>query len=121
VPSHTAIYRGQNISPSEIAWRLPVREPNPYQLEWDDLINAIRQDKPYNEVKRGAEASLVTSMGRMAAHTGQSITYEQILNLQHEFAPGVDQLASNSPPPLLPDPDGKYPVPQPGLVKDREY
>ena len=46
-------------------------EPNPYQLEWDDLLDAIRNDKPYNEVKRGAEASLVASMGRMAAHTGQ--------------------------------------------------
>ena len=51
--------------------RIPQPEPNPYQIEWDDLIDAIRQDKPYNEVKRGAEASLVTCMGRMAAHTGQ--------------------------------------------------
>jgi hypothetical protein len=33
-------------------------------------MEAIREDKPYNEVKRGAKASLVTSMGRMAAHTG---------------------------------------------------
>ncbi len=27
-------------------------EPNPYQLEWDDLVDAIRQDRPYNEVER---------------------------------------------------------------------
>ncbi len=33
------------------------------------------------------KASLVTSMGRMAAHTGQEITYEDILNGEHEFAP----------------------------------
>ena len=42
-------------------------EQNPYQNEWNDLVDAIRGDKPYNEVKRGVEASLVTSMGRMAA------------------------------------------------------
>ena len=60
---------------SDITWAFPQPEPNPYQVEWDDLIHAIRKDKLYNEVKRGAEASLVTSMGRMAAHTGQVITF----------------------------------------------
>ena len=102
-------------------WAFSQPEPNPYQLEWDDLIDAIRQDKPYNEVKRGAEASLVTSMGRMAAHTGQVITYDQMLNCDHEFAPDVDKLTMDSPAPLLAGPDGKYPVPQPGIVTKREY
>ena len=37
--------------------------------------------------QRGAEASLVTAMGRMAAHTGQVITRDQMLNSDHEFAP----------------------------------
>ena len=46
-------------------------EPNPYQMEWDDLIAAIREDKPYNETERGTEASLQCVLGRMAAHTGQ--------------------------------------------------
>ena len=48
-------------------------------------MDAIRADKPYNEAKRGIEASLVTSMGRMSAHTGREITYEEILNCQHEL------------------------------------
>ena len=51
---------------------------------------AIRADRPYNEVQRGVEASLVTSMGRMSAHTGQVVTFEQMLNCEHEFAPGLD-------------------------------
>ena len=46
-------------------------EPNPYQMEWDDLIAAIREDKPYNETERGTEASLQCVLGRMAAHTGR--------------------------------------------------
>ena len=54
-------------------------EQDPYQNEWDDLMTAIRNDQPYSEVKYGVEASLVTSMGRMAAHTGQEITYDDIL------------------------------------------
>src|ERR1019366_7503587 len=50
-----------------------------YDFEWEDLIQAIREDKRYNEVKRGAEASLVGWMGRMAAHTGQIVTFDQMM------------------------------------------
>ena len=84
-------------------------------------VPAIREDKPYNEARRGAEASLVTCMGRMAAHTGQIITYDQMLNCEHEFAPNVDQLTIDGPAPLQADADGKYPIPLPGIFKTREY
>jgi hypothetical protein len=60
-------------------------------------------------------------MGRMAAHTGQVITRDQILMGDHEFAPEVDKLTMDSPAPLQCGPDGKYPVPQPGLKKMREF
>lgn len=120
-PGKVRTFKGQNMTKEELLWAYPQPEQSPYQLEWDDLIEAIRQDKPYNEVKRGAEASLVTSMGRMAAHTGQTVTFEEILNCQHEFAPKVDQLTDGAPAPLRLLPDGKYPVPQPGVLKNREY
>lgn len=121
-PARCAIFKGQNVrNEADLVWRVGENEPNPYRLEWVHLIDAIRKDQPYNEVKRGVEASLVTSMGRMAAHTGQTVTYEQILNSDHEFAPGLDQVDEKSPAPLQPDKDGKYPIPQPGVVTDREY
>ncbi len=101
--------------------KVPAGEDNPYQNEWNDLVDAIRNDKPYNEVKRGVEASLVTSMGRMAAHTGKEVTFEQMLNCEHEMAPGVDKFTVDSPAPVQADANGKYPVPQPGIVTDREY
>jgi hypothetical protein len=106
---------------TDLLWAFPQPEENPYQLEWEDLIDAIRGDKPYNETKRGAEASLVTSMGRMAAHTGQVITLDKILNSDHEFAPEVDKLTMASAAPLQGAAEGKYPVPMPGLIKEREY
>ncbi len=115
------LYRGQKPVDDALAWRSPGREPNSYQLQWDRLIEAIRQDQPLNEVVRGAEASLVTSMGRMAAHTGQVVTYQQMLACEHEFAPGLDQLTADAPPPLTPNPDGTYPVPMPGIITQREY
>jgi predicted dehydrogenase len=120
-PGKVRLYKGHNMTNEELLWAFPQPEPNPYQLEWDDLIDAIRQDKPYNEAQRGAEASLVTSMGRMAAHTGQIVTYEQILKSDHEFAPDVDTLTMDSAAPLVAGTDGKYPVPQPGVTRTREY
>ncbi len=120
-PGKCRTFKGHHITRESMLWAFPQPEPNPYQLEWDDLINAIRQDQPYNEAKRGAIASLVTSMGRMSAHTGQVVTYEEMLNCEHEFAPGVDQLTMDSPAPLVLDSEGKYPVPEPGIKKDREY
>jgi predicted dehydrogenase len=110
-------------SPNRI-WTSKVKpeERDPYLNEWNDLVDAIRNDKPYSEVKRGVEASLTTSMGRMAAHTGQVITFDDMLNSTHEFAPGIDKLVDmNSPAPVKSDENGKYPIPQPGRIKDREY
>jgi predicted dehydrogenase len=137
-PAFCRIYKGQKFNaaarggrrskkaqdlPAEenLLWSCAQPEPNPYDLEWEDLIRAIRQDQPYNEVERGAKASLVTSMGRMAAHTGQVITYDQILNSEHEFAPTVDQLTMDGPPPVKADANGRYPAPMPGIITDREY
>ncbi len=121
VPAKSRVFEGQGVGNGKLLWSYPEAEPNPYQVEWDDLIAAIRQDQPYNEVERGVKASLVTSMGRMAAHTGQRITYEQILNCDHEFAPEVDKLTLGGPAPLLANSNGKYPVPMPGLSPEREY
>jgi predicted dehydrogenase len=94
---------------------------NPYQNEWNTLVKNIRNNTAYNEVKRGVNASLVTAMGRMAAHTAQVVTLDQMLNCAHEFAPGVDKLNYQSDSPLMPGKNGKYPVPQPGKLTDREF
>ncbi len=114
------IYSGQDPIDERLAWKASP-EPNPYQLEWDDLLDAIRQDKPYNEAPRGAMASLVTSMGRMAAHTGRTVTYEEMAECGHEFAPDVDKFTADWPAPLQPDAEGKYAVPQPGIITKTEY
>jgi hypothetical protein len=109
------------VLPPNVTWFAPQPERNPYDLEWEDFIDAIRNNKPYNEMERGVKASLVTSMGRMAAHTGQVITYDQMLNCTHEFAPGVDKLTLDGPAPLLADDKGRYPFPMAGIIKETEY
>jgi predicted dehydrogenase len=119
----SSIFKGQSPRRPDLLWesKVPQGEGDPYQNEWNDLLDAIRNGKSYNEAKRGVEASLVTSMGRMAAHTGREIAYEDMLNCEHEMAPGLDQLTKDSPAPLLADANGRYPVPQPGKTTKREY
>jgi predicted dehydrogenase len=120
-PSMT--FKGQAMDRSKLLWTSKVApgQEDPYLNEWNDLMDAIRNDKPYNEAKRGVEASLVSSMGRMAAHTGQEITFEEMLNCEHEFAPDVDKLTMESPAPLQAAKDGKYPAPMPGITRKQEY
>ena len=120
-PGRVRTFKGHNLTKEAQLWAFPSPEPNPYQTEWDDLVDAVRTDKKYNEVKRGAEASLVTSMGRMAAHTGQIVTFDEILNSTHEFAPDVAKFTMDSPAPVQLEKTGRYPSPEPGVKRSREY
>jgi len=120
-PSST--FRSQSPRSESLIWKSKDNKDDvddPYFNEWETLIEAIRNDKPYNEVPRGIAASVTTSMGRMAAHTAQEITYDEFLNSTHEYSPNTDKLTMDSPSPLPAGPDGKYPMPEPG-VKKREY
>jgi predicted dehydrogenase len=117
-PSMT--FKGQNMSRENMIWQ-STDTSNAYQNEWDALITAIRTNTPHNEVKRGVDASVATGLGRMASHTGQELTWDDFLNCDQVFAPDADKFTMDSPPPVKSDKDGKYPVPQPGIVKKYEY
>ena len=116
-PAKSAIYKGQSIEKDAVVWAAGQPETNPYRQEWEDLVAAIIADKPYNETVRGAQASLVTAMGRFAAHTGRTVTYQEMLESPDDLAAGVELLTDSSPPPLVADAEGRYPVPMPGKYK----
>ena len=121
--SQARIHKGQGPK-SELTWMFgtedggrPRRENRAYVDEWDHLLDAIVNDKPYNEVERGVAASVVTSMGRMAAHIGREVTYDEMLNCSHDFCAGIDDIVDgDSPSPLLANADGSYAIPQPGQL-----
>jgi len=121
LPSST--YKGQNTDRKNMIWQsnVPPAEVESHFNEWTDLVDAIRNNKPYNELKRGVEASVVTNMARFAAHTGQEVTFDEMLNQEHEYCPNAGELTMDSPSPLPAGPDGKYPIPEPGLVKKTEW
>jgi myo-inositol 2-dehydrogenase / D-chiro-inositol 1-dehydrogenase len=111
------IYKNQNQIPENETWRYDGPTPDPYQVEHDLLFQAIRQDQPYNEVERAAKGAMTAILGRMAAESGQMITWDDALASNVELAPGLDKLTWESTPPIVPDKDGRYPIPMPGLTK----
>jgi len=121
LPSST--YKGQNPSRDKMIWTSKVKpeEQDPYVNEWNDLMDAIRLNKPYNEATRGVQASVVSNMGRKAAHTGQEITYDDFLNSEEEYSPNSDKFTNDSAPPVKHDANGFYPQPEPGLKGHNEY
>jgi hypothetical protein len=96
------------------AWKYEPEKPtvNPYQLEHDDLFNAIVNDEPYHEAERGAMSTMTAIMGRMAGYSGKKIELDEALNSTKLFSREVTSLQDE--PPVLPDAAGAYPLPVPG-------
>lgn len=62
-------------------------DPNMYQIEHNELFASIRAGKPLNDGDRMCSSTLMALMGRMAAYTGQEITWEQALNSKEQLVP----------------------------------
>jgi predicted dehydrogenase len=90
---------------------------NHYQVEHDLLFAAIREDKPYNEAERCAKAAMTGILGRMACESGKEITWDEAINSNLVLAPGLENLTMDSPAPVMPDAQGKFPVAMPGFTK----
>jgi myo-inositol 2-dehydrogenase / D-chiro-inositol 1-dehydrogenase len=72
-----------------------------YQREHDVLFAAIRKGQPVNDGERMATSTMLAIMGRMAAYTGQQITWEQALNSQERLVPEkLDWNGAHEVPPL---------------------
>jgi predicted dehydrogenase len=108
------IYEDQRMAKNNVTWRPEKEKASPYQVEWDMLLNAIRQDRPHNEARRAAFANLASIMGRAAIHTGKIITWDQMLASDFMFCSNVADFTYDSPAPVQADADGRYPVPIPG-------
>ncbi|NJN25296.1 MAG: Gfo/Idh/MocA family oxidoreductase [Cyclobacteriaceae bacterium] len=89
-----------------------VDDPNPYQVEHDELFAAIRKGEVINDLHNGAMSTMTSILGRYATYSGLEINMEDALASQIQLMP-----ASNSwddQPPVMPGPDGFYPIAMPG-------
>jgi predicted dehydrogenase len=76
-------FEGQN-------WKYDGPNNDMYQTEHDEFFASIRDGKPLNNAVTLAHSSMVAIMGRMAAYTGQKITWEEAINSKEVLAPSTN-------------------------------
>ena len=75
---------------------------DPYQQEHDDLFDAIRNNKPYNEAENGAKSSMTAILGRMVTYSGKVIDWTDAINSEISYFP--EHLAWDANPKSMPRP-----------------
>lgn len=91
-------------------------ENNPYQTEHDELFAAIAKGEyKFADAENGAKSSMTSILGRLATYSGQLIEWDKAINSGLDLHPKVYDFAAA--PPVLPGPDGFYPVAVPGVTK----
>jgi predicted dehydrogenase len=82
-------------------WRLKASSRDMYQTEHDELFASIRSGKPINDGEWMAHSTLLAIMGRMAAYTGQAVTWEEALKSGENLWPANFTWQSNVPVPSV--------------------
>ena len=80
-------FRSAPFVKGETNWKYEGPRPDMYQVEHDELFASIRSGRPINDGVRMCTSTLMAIMGRMAAYTGQLITWEMALNSQEDLTP----------------------------------
>jgi predicted dehydrogenase len=68
-------------------WRFAGEENVAVQTEHNELFASIRNGRLINNGEYMCKSSLLAILGRMAAYTGQSITWEQAMNSKQDWSP----------------------------------
>jgi predicted dehydrogenase len=112
------LFKDQRIEKDNIAWTPEKDAYSPWQYEWNVFIDSIRNDRPHNEIRRAVYSDLTSLMGRAACHTGQIVTWDQMMASKFQFCDYLDELSFDSPAPVKADQNGQFPVPVPGQWKE---
>ena len=99
----------------KVLWKYEGPRPNAYQVEHDELHDAIRRDVPLNNAYYGTTSSFSAVLGRMATYSGKVQNFEKALALPYRTMP--ENITWDSTPPVVPDAEGNYPLPMPASFK----
>ncbi|MEX0927959.1 MAG: Gfo/Idh/MocA family oxidoreductase [Balneolales bacterium] len=87
-------------------------DPSPYLTEHKDFFSAIRNETSLNDISWAAESNMTSILGRMAAHSGKRIDWDEAFNSDLNLVP--DGITFETVPADVPGEDGHYIHPVPG-------
>ena len=87
---------GLRIESNAGSWHYAGPQNDIYQTEHDEFFASIRGGRPINNGEYMARSTLLAIMGRMAAYTGQEITWEMALNSRENLEPGPLRLEGHT-------------------------
>lgn len=80
-------WTGEHVIEGETPWRGEAAGNDMYQREHDELFASIRTGRPINEGISMSHSTLLAIMGRMAAYTGEVVTWERAMESQENLNP----------------------------------
>lgn len=91
----------------DVMWRYKGKSGSMYRNEHIELFKSIRAGKPINNGEYMCKSNMLAIMGRMAAYTGQKITWDQAWHSDESLAPAKYEWG----------PAPEHPVAMPGKPK----
>ena len=91
----------------EVVWEYDGHVGDMYQNEHDALFKSIRDGDPINDGEWMCRSTMMSIMGRMAAYTGQTVTWDHMMNSELDLTPASYEFG----------PIGMRPIPVPGKTE----
>jgi hypothetical protein len=101
----------------ETAWQYGRGGGNGHQQEHHDLFAVLRRGERPNEGDYGALSTMTAIFGRMATYSGQKISWDDAFHSDLVVSPVETFTSFDDTPPVVPQEDGTYRIPMPGITK----
>lgn len=97
-------------------WDFGGKPPSPQKNEQREFFAGIRAGRPLNSGGYMANSTLVAVLGQIVCYTGRQLGWKKVAAADFAFPP-AGAINFDTVPPVLPGPDGQYPVAVPGKTK----
>ncbi|MCL2117930.1 MAG: Gfo/Idh/MocA family oxidoreductase [Planctomycetaceae bacterium] len=98
----------------ETNWKYSGANGYGHQEEQTALFHAIRNGERIDSGDYVINSTMTAILGQMACYTGQMISWDDLYKSKFLVKPAPEDCVAGMDPPVVPGPDGLYPVPVPG-------
>lgn len=85
------VFRKHEVLSGDKSWLWEGEKSNMYQNEHNTLFASIRNGNPFNDGERMANSTMLAIIGRMAAYTGQTLSWDEAMNSNEVLGPTLEE------------------------------